>query len=188
MSQGPSGSPFPPPDLDPLLSQADEAEAAAPEAPARAGRPAGFSRRGLVGALLAVAVVSTATLATTAVLVTGKDSSPNGIASNRAAIAPRHVADVSVTAHRVAGTSSRSLLTIDISVASAGSSVFTLLGGARFRDGGSTQSVQLHAGPNRVRVPLSAETPPGRYSVKIFLETTAGRSIAIERPFDVSAG
>ncbi len=155
MSQGPSGSPFPPPDLDPLLSQGDDAEAAAPEAPARAGRAAGFSRRGLVGALLAVAVVSAATLATTAVLVTGKDSSPN----------------VAVAAHRVAGASSPSLLTIDISVASAGSSVLTLLGGARFRDGGSTRSVQLHAGPNRVRVPLSAETPPGRYRARILLET-----------------
>lgn len=114
MSDGPSGSPFPPPDLDPLLSKGDQpANVAAGDAPAEAPMRRGRPRRAFVGLLVVTAVLA-GTLATTAVLRSGDDG-------GTAAIAPGRVPDVSVTAKPPSSAALPSpVLVIDITVDSGG--------------------------------------------------------------------
>jgi hypothetical protein len=140
----------------------------------------GRSRRAFVGLLVVTAVLA-ATLATTAVLRSGGDG-------GTAAIAPGRVPDVSVTAKPPSSAALPSpVLVIDITVDSGGRAELALLGGAAFRNGDSKASVRLHAGPNRFRLALSHATAPGRYGVRILLESTAGRPIAIERSFRLAS-
>lgn len=173
MSEGPSGSPFPPPELDQVLSQA---EAEPTGAPAQARRR--ISRNGFLGALLLLTLVLAGTTATVA--LHGNGDSTGG----RAAIASERLAHVSVSTQRLAGARPSPVwLSIGITVVSRGSAGLRLQGGATFLGGEETRSVQLHEGANHVRLPLSPGTRRGRYQLRIAVDTLTGRRVAVVRSF-----
>jgi hypothetical protein len=171
MSQGQTGSsPFDPPDLEPVLSQADDAfaSAGAPRGPARRR----FARRALVGVLLVVAVVPAATLATAAALF--------GAAGGGAdASAPNVVLHV-----RPSGVSGIEPVppVLEIVANEPGTAEITLLGGASFASGASTQSVRVDERRTLVPLRFSPETFPGVYGLKVVFEDRAGNRTVIQRP------
>ena len=167
VSQGQSGSPFPPPDLDPLMSRGEEA-APTPAAAPRRGR-----RTLLVGVLLIFTVLA-ATLGTSAVLFSahgGEQSSDLHV-----------VSPLTVTFLRGGGggptgplppPGGQPALAFDITARSPGEALLILSGGAAFEDGLPLMSVRLHQGRTRITLPLSPSTKRGVYLLEVRLPGSA---------------